>query len=90
MSKDRKKMLGDRLRGYRRKRRMSQTEVAELIGAKRQSISAWENGVTLPSALQIADLAMAYCISAHVLLFGEELKALSFRFPSVASLGQVE
>ncbi|WP_354004191.1 helix-turn-helix transcriptional regulator [Delftia sp.] len=50
--------------------RAPQDEVAELLGVKRQTVSAWETGVTVPTAFQVADLAAAYCASAHHLLFG--------------------
>lgn len=70
MTPTRKKALGDRLRAARRHCDLSQDEVAELLGVKRQTVSAWETGVTVPTAFQVADLAAAYCLSAHYLLFG--------------------
>lgn len=70
MTPIRRKALGDRLRVARRRCELSQDEVAELLGVKRQTVSAWETGVTVPTAFQVADLAAAYCASAHHLLFG--------------------
>lgn len=70
MTPERKKALGTRLRTARRCCDFSQDYVAELLGVKRQTVSAWETGVTLPTAFQVADLAAAYCTSAHYLLFG--------------------
>lgn len=70
MTPIRKKALGDRLRAARHRCALSQDEVAELLGVKRQTVSAWETGVTVPTAFQVADMAAAYCASAHHLLFG--------------------
>lgn len=73
----RKEMLGGRLRAARLKSRLSQDAVAEMIGVKRQSVSAWETGVSGPTALQVAELAVVYCMSAHELLFGVEFQKVN-------------
>lgn len=73
----RKEVLGERLRAARRRNRLSQDGVAEMLGVKRQSVSAWETGVSGPTALQIAELAVVYCVSAHELLFGVEFQKVN-------------
>lgn len=73
----RKEVLGRRLRAARRGNRLSQDVVAEMMGVTRQSVSAWENGVSGPTALQIAELAVVYCVSAHELLFGVEFQKVN-------------
>lgn len=73
----RKEILGERLRAARRRSRLSQDGVAEMLGVKRQSVSAWETGVSGPTALQIAELAVVYCVSAHELLFGVEFQKVN-------------
>lgn len=74
-----KEVLGGRLRAARLKSRLSQDAVAEMIGVKRQSVSAWETGVSGPTALQIAELAVVYCVSAHELLFGVEFQKVNIQ-----------
>ena len=73
----RKEVLGERLCAARRRNRLSQDGVAEMLGVKRQSVSAWETGVSGPTALQIAELAVVYCVSAHELLFGVEFQKVN-------------
>lgn len=79
MSKDRKKVLGARLRAARVSAKLSQDFVAETMGVTRQSVSAWETGCACPSALQLGQLAAAYCVCAHTLLFGEAFMPLRLR-----------
>jgi DNA-binding XRE family transcriptional regulator len=50
-----------------------------MIGVKRQSVSAWETGVSGPTALQVAELAVVYCVSAHELLFGVEFQKVNIQ-----------
>ncbi|MEG2581168.1 MAG: helix-turn-helix transcriptional regulator [Comamonas sp.] len=79
MSKDQKKLLGSRLRAARIAAKQSQDFSAEVLGVTRQSVSAWETGVSTPSALQLGQLAVAYCSCAHTLLFGEPFTAVELR-----------
>ncbi|OBY83860.1 hypothetical protein ACM14_19205 [Delftia sp. JD2] len=91
MTPIRKKALGDRLRAARRRCALSQDDVAELLGVKRQTVSAWETGVTVPTAFQVADLAAAYCASAHHLLFGAHYERVDVKalLPSAGSPGEL-
>lgn len=74
-----KKVLGARLRAARVAAKLSQDFVAETMGVTRQSVSAWETGCACPSALQLGQLAAAYCVCAHTLLFGEAFMPLRLR-----------
>ena len=78
MGKDRKQLLGSRLKGARICAEMSQAFVADTLKVTRQSIYAWERGVSCPSAVQLGELAALYCTDAHALLFGEPMRAVSF------------
>ena len=51
--------LGSRLRDARNWRRLDQTELAEALDVSRASISNYENGVSIPSKLQVAAWAVA-------------------------------
>lgn len=70
MGEGRRQLLGSRLKAARKQARLSQTYVAEALGIKRQSVSAWETGISGPSAAQLAELSELYCRCAHSLLFG--------------------
>ena len=76
MESSRRKLLGDRLRAARRRVGVSQVQISQDLGVTRQSISSWENGASAPSATQLAQLSVAYCVCAHTLLFGEPFKTL--------------
>lgn len=77
MDEGRKRLLGFRLKEARKQARLSQGHVADALGITRQSVSAWETGVSGPSATQLAELSELYCKCAHSLLFGEAFKPLS-------------
>lgn len=74
MEQGRRKLLGERLRQARRNVGASQVQISDDLGVTRQSISAWEKGQSAPSATQLAQLSVAYCVCAHTLLFGEPFK----------------
>lgn len=73
----RRKLLGQRLKAARAEARLSQEFAAESLGVTRQSVSAWETGVSVPSAVQLGELATIYCACAHALLFGEPFTHVS-------------
>jgi len=79
MSKNRKKLLGSRLKAARIAAKQSQDFAAEELGVTRQSVSAWETGTSTPSALQLGQLSVAYCVCAHTLLFGEPFTPVELR-----------
>ncbi|WP_396022791.1 helix-turn-helix transcriptional regulator [Comamonas odontotermitis] len=80
MEEGQKELLGVRLKEARKRDKMSQGYVSEVLQVTRQCVSAWETGASCPSAVQLAQLAMLYCTCAHTLLFGRP-----FQSPEVAS-----
>lgn len=60
--------LGNSLSAARRKRGLSQEEVAEKLGVSRQTISKWESGETLPDIRQSKRLAVLYRLSLDELI----------------------
>lgn len=60
--------LGSNLFKARRKKGLSQEEVAERLGVSRQTISKWETGETLPDIQQAKRLAMLYGLSLDELI----------------------
>lgn len=63
-----KKSLGETLKEYRTKCKMTQEFVAESIGVSRQAVSKWEQGVSYPSTTNLLALAKLYGVSAEELL----------------------
>ena len=55
--------LGNHLFQARKKRGLSQEDVAEKLGVSRQTISKWETDETLPDIRQSKRLALLYRIS---------------------------
>ena len=64
-------MLKQRLVSARKGASLTQSEVAEYLGIKRQTYSAYERGVSTPDANTIAQLARLFGVSAGELVTGE-------------------
>ena len=60
--------LGNNLFNARKKKGMSQEEVAEKLGVSRQTISKWETDETLPDIRQSKKLATLYGLSLDELI----------------------
>lgn len=60
--------LGDNLFKARRKKGLSQEDMAEKLGISRQTVSKWETGETLPDIRQAKRLAMLYGLSLDELI----------------------
>jgi transcriptional regulator with XRE-family HTH domain len=59
--KTKRKHIPNCLRRYRKARGLKQKDVAEILGVKSASmISRWENGLCLPSAMNLFRLASLY------------------------------
>ena len=66
------KAFGERLKEFRSERKMSQTELADLVGLRYSHISRYENGGSKPSAEMLMKLSKALNTSIDFLLFGKE------------------
>lgn len=72
--------LGTNFFNARKKRGLSQEEVAEKLGVSRQTISKWELDETLPDINQSKKLAVTYKVSLDELIeFDPNLSDLSKR-----------
>lgn len=60
--------LGSRIRELREDKRLTQPQLAELIGVSKSVVSFWENDVNEPKASYIARLAEVFGVSAGYLL----------------------
>ena len=61
-------MLNERIRRLRKERGYSQEQMARKLHVTQGAVSQWENGVTTPSADQIAALADLFGITTDTLL----------------------
>ena len=64
--------LGERLYKLRKKKNLSQEEVADRLNVTRQTISKWETDQSVPDFDKILPLCNLYNISTNELLTGEE------------------
>lgn len=60
--------IGKRIRKYREDRKLSQKDLADMIGVSNSRISNWEKGINRPDADIIADLCRVLQISPSELL----------------------
>ena len=63
-----KKTLGEIIKTYRIRSKMTQEFVAESIGVSRQAVSKWERGASDPSTSNLIALSKLFDIPADLLL----------------------
>lgn len=61
-------MLSENIRRFRKARGLRQEELAERVHVVRQTVSKWENGLSVPDAEQLRDLAAVLGVSVSALL----------------------
>ena len=64
--------LGEKIKGLRKSRGMSQEELAEQINVSRQAISKWELDASLPDIDNIVQLSRLFAISTDYLLLEKD------------------
>jgi len=65
-------MLGDRIKKARKIKKLTQKQLAELIGAKHSSVSDWENNLHRPDINTIPKICEALNVKGSWLLEEEE------------------
>lgn len=60
--------IGHKIKELRRKNDLTQEKLADFLGVTYQSVSKWENGITMPDLSQIVPLARVFHISTDELL----------------------
>ena len=68
-------MLSENIKKYRKEQKLSQEELAVQLHVVRQTLSKWENNLSVPDADQLISLADALGVSVNMLL-GTELDNL--------------
>ena len=61
-------MFGDRLKGLREERQLSQRAVADKLGVTQQAVAKWEAGKAEPDIATINKLADLFGVSVNLLL----------------------
>lgn len=70
-----KKLLGKRLQEIRKSKKLTQEQIAELVGLETSSISNIENGKYYPSAENLEKIIKALCVSPSDLFSFEDLNS---------------
>jgi len=63
--------LGERILRLRGEKKLSQEELAEALGVSRQSVSKWENGVSVPELDKLMQMGELFGVSLDELVKGE-------------------
>lgn len=86
-------MLSERLYTLRKKRGISQEQLAEALGVSRQSVSKWESGASTPESDRLIAISEYFDVSLDALLRGtgddtptEAKQTMAEQRPSVAGL----
>ena len=64
--------IGSKIKAARIEKKLTQEQVAELLGVSRQTISNWENEKSYPDIISVIKMSECYNISLDYLLKGEE------------------
>lgn len=68
-----RKGFGMRLMAARKRKGLTQQDVADVFGVKKGTVSAWENGRGDPGVIALRKLAKLYDVSADALLWEDSL-----------------
>ena len=75
--------IGSKIKAARIEKKLTQEQVAELLGVSRQTISNWENAKSYPDIISVIKMSECYDVSLDYLLKGKE-KMKNYPFPSVS------
>lgn len=67
-------MIGQKIRDLRKQRKMSQTELANILHVSQQTVTAWETGKAEPASSAVANLADYFGVTTDYLLGRPEEK----------------
>lgn len=68
-----KRYFGKRIAQYRKRRNLSQADLAEYLGVTSQAVSKWECGSALPDVELLLELSRLYGATINALLCGDDL-----------------
>ena len=67
-------MVADKIKYLREEKKITQAELAKILGITRSSVNAWEMGISVPSTQYIVELANIFQVSTDFLL-GRDVSA---------------
>lgn len=65
---DRKKMIGQNIKLFRERRKLSQTQLAKILWIDRTSLSGYEIGKRMPDIIMLCKMADVFGVSLDVLV----------------------
>ena len=65
-------ILGDKIKNLRHLKRISQKDLAEMLGVTRQTIASWEDGRTIPDLMMAAKLVDVLNVTLEDLVSAEK------------------
>lgn len=80
--------MKDRLVQLRKKKNMTQADLAEALNVSRQAVSRWETGVSLPSTENLIELSKLYEVGVDVILGRERTEETEKRDETENSIVQ--
>mgnify|MGYP003290459833 CR=1 FL=1 len=69
--------IGNRIQELRKKKNISQEELANIMNVSRQAVSKWESNLSAPDIEKIVDLCEYFQVSSDYLLMGKETKKMN-------------
>ena len=66
--------FAEKLTQLRKSGKMSQEDLAELLGVSRQAVSRWEQGSTFPDIPNLQRIMEVFCVSADYLIGDTQVK----------------
>ena len=67
--------IGSKIKAARLEKKLTQEQVAEILGVSRQTISNWENEKSYPDIISVIKMSDCYEVSLDYLLKGEQKMA---------------
>lgn len=64
--------IGSKIKAARIEKKLTQKQVAEILGVSRQTISNWENEKSYPDIISVIKMIECYDVSLDYLLRGTE------------------
>lgn len=82
--------LGERIRLARKRKKLSQTKLAELVGVSQATVADWERGETMPGRHRIPKLSEVLQVAAEWLELGLSAQQRSISTAIIPVIGQVQ
>ena len=80
-------MLAERIYNLRKRRGLSQEQLAEALGVSRQTVSKWERGAASPELGKLRTMAELFGVSLDELAGGGEARSAPESGPKLGRLG---